>query len=93
MLRAIRFWGRSALADALAFSVKGRYERGFQALDLGGPTSSAHHLTYLWDDVRSTLGGDVEVVSSAEDINAALPLVIYDDNVGSGGQAGTIFSQ
>ena len=93
VLRAIKFWGRSALADALAFSVAGRYRGGFQALELGGPTSSAHHLTYLWDDVRSTLGGDVEIVSSAEDIGATWPLVIYDDNVGSGGQAGTILSQ
>jgi hypothetical protein len=33
------------------------------------------------------------VVSSAGEIKANLPMVIYDDNVGSGGQAGTVFSQ
>jgi hypothetical protein len=40
MLSAIRFWGRSALSDALAFSVAGRYPGGFQALGLGAQTSS-----------------------------------------------------
>ncbi len=86
VLSAIRFWGRSALSDALAFSVTGRFSKGFQALGLGAPTSSAHHLTYLWNDVRDTLKSDLTVISSASEINSELPMVIYDDNVGFGGQ-------
>ena len=93
VLGAIRFWGRSALSDALAFSVAGRYPGGFQALGLGAVTSSAHHLTYLWDDVRAKVGSDFRVIASASEIQSQLPMVIYDDNVGSGGQAGTVFSQ
>jgi hypothetical protein len=93
LLGAIRFWGRSALSDALAFSVGGRFPGGFQALGLGAPTSSAHHLTYLWDDVRDEVGSDFRVISAANEMRSDLPLVIYDDNVGSGGQAGTVFSQ
>ena len=92
-LRAIRFWGRSALSDALAFAVDGRYPNGFQALALGAPTASGPHLTYLWDDVRGRLKIDFKVISSAADIDPKLPLVIYDDNVGSGGQASSVFSQ
>jgi hypothetical protein len=92
-LGAIRFWGRSALSDALAFSVAGRFPKGFQALGLGALTASAHHLTYLWDDVRNKLEGDLSVISSPSEIKSDLPMIIYDDNVGSGGQAGTVFSQ
>ena len=93
LLGAIRFWGRSALSDALAFSVCGRFPGGFQALGLGAPTASAHHLTYLWDDVRDRIGSDFRVISAANEMRSDLPIVIYDDNVGSGGQAGTVFSQ
>jgi hypothetical protein len=93
VLGGIKFWGRSALSDALAFSVAGRFQKGFQALSLGSPTASAHHLTYLWNDVRDRIGSDLTVISSSSEINSELPMVIYDDNVGSGGQAGTVFSQ
>ncbi|MGO9262900.1 MAG: HD domain-containing protein [Bryobacteraceae bacterium] len=93
LLSAIRFWGRSALSDALAFSVDGRYPGGFQTLGLGALTSSAHHLTYLWDDVRAKVGSGFRVIASPSEIQSNLPMVIYDDNVGSGGQAGTVFSQ
>ena len=93
LLGAIRFWGRSALSDALAFAVDGRYPDGFQALGLGALTSSAHHLTYLWDDVRAKIGNEFRVISAPSEIQSNLPMVIYDDNVGSGGQAGTVFSQ
>jgi hypothetical protein len=93
VLGALRFWGRSALSDALVFSVAGRFPKGFQALGLGAPTASAHHLTYFWDDVRDKLGCDLSVVTAPSQITGNLPIVIYDDNVGSGGQAGTVFSQ
>lgn len=92
-LTAVKYWGRSALSDALAFSVVGRYSGAFQALGLGAATSSANHLSYFWNDVRDALGVDVNVISTANQIDTKLPLVVYDDNVGSGGQAGTIFSQ
>lgn len=93
MLGGIRFWGRSALSDALAFSVGGRYPGGFQALALGAPTASGPHLNYLWDDIRGRIGSDFRVITAATEMRADLPIVIYDDNVGSGGQAGTVFSQ
>jgi hypothetical protein len=93
MLSAIRFWGRSALSDALAFAVGGHYPGGFQALGLGAQTASAHHLSYLWDDIRAKVGSAFSVIASANEIRSDLPMVIYDDNVGSGGQAGTVFSQ
>ena len=93
LLAGIRFWGRSALSDALVFSVEGRFPGGFQALGLGAPTSSSHHLTYLWDDVRKKVGNGFRVIASPREIDPNLPTVIYDDNVGSGGQAGTVFSQ
>lgn len=93
LLSAIRFWGRSALSDALTFAVAGRYPGRFQALGLGAHTSSAHHLAYLWDDIRARVGGNFRVIASAREIEANVPMVIYDDNVGSGGQAGTVFSQ
>ena len=93
VLSAVKFWGRSALSDALAFSVAQRFPSGFQALAPGAPTASGHHLTYLWDDVRGKLGSEAAVISSAAEISSELPLIIYDDNVGSGGQAGTIFGQ
>jgi hypothetical protein len=93
MLSAVRFWGRSALSDALAFAVGGRYPGGFQALGLGAQTSSGPHLAYLWDDIRAKVGSGFRVIGSASEIQSNLPMVIYDDNVGSGGQASTVFSQ
>ena len=47
VLGAIKFWGRSALSDALAFSVAGRFQKDFKRLVwvlLGAPTASANHL-------------------------------------------------
>lgn len=93
LLGAVRFWGRSALSDALAFAVYGHFPRGFQALGLGAATASGPHLAYLWDDVRTKLQCDVSAISSVSEMRSDLPIVIYDDNVGSGGQAGTVFSQ
>lgn len=93
VLSAIRFWGRLALSDALVFSIGERYRAGFQALALGAPTASATHLAYLWDDVRARVSCDFRVIASPSEIDSSLPMVIYDDNVGSGGQAGTVFSQ
>src|SRR6202043_260235 len=37
ILAAVKFWGRAALADALALSVAGRFPQGVQVLALGGP--------------------------------------------------------
>jgi len=47
----------------------------------------------LWDDVRDRLQSDLSAISSTSEIKSDLPIVIYDDNVGSGGQAATVFSQ
>lgn len=93
VITGLKYWGRAALSDALTFAVADRFKEGFQAVALGAPTASAAHLSYLWEDARERITGDVKVVSSAAEILGDLPLVIYDDNVGSGGQASTIFSQ
>ncbi len=93
VLQSLRFWGRAALSDALAFSVDSRLRENFQALAFGAPTASAHHLAYLWDDVKAKLQRDFRIIAAGSDIKDDIPLVIYDDNVGSGGQAGAILSQ
>jgi len=43
--------------------------------------------------ISSKLEVDLRVISSINEISSDLPIVIYDDNVGSGGQASTVFSQ
>jgi hypothetical protein len=62
-------------------------------MGLGGATTSAQHLSYLWDDIRSQIGIQIRVLNSIAELSADLPLLLYDDNVGSGGQGSTVLMQ
>lgn len=95
-LRAISFWDRSSLSDTLRFGAQALFGSGYptiQVFGIGGATTSANHLSYLWDDIRDRIGAQVEVLDSIEHLEPDHPLLLYDDNVGSGGQGATVFMQ
>src|SRR5205823_4168683 len=93
-LQHIRYWDRAALTDAFIALLEIRPElHSAQWLSLGGPTTSARHLTYLWPDIRKRFdlpSSGMRILSEARQINSLSPLVLYDDNVGSGGQGTTV---
>jgi HD superfamily phosphohydrolase len=94
-LSAISFWDRSALSDALRFGAEALFgsHRTVQVFGIGGATTSANHLSYLWDDVRNRIGVQIEVLNSIQQLQPTRPLLLYDDNVGSGGQGATVLMQ
>jgi HD superfamily phosphohydrolase len=96
LLENIQFWTRQALADAFRSAIEqlfGANERVVQLVSLGGPTTSAEHLQYLWDDVRSTpLPLELKVVS-IDDVQESFPVVFFDDYIGSGRQSSTVLQQ
>lgn len=95
-LTHVRFWNRAAIVDALAAGIQQTHaqERRVQVLPLGGPTASGQHLAYYFDDVRRILPGvDIVVLEGAASIEAAVPLLLYEDNVGRGGQPSTVLQQ
>jgi hypothetical protein len=96
-LQHIRYWDRVALTDAFVTLFENRPEvHSAQWLSLGGPTTSARHLTYLWPDIRKKLDVSsprMRVLSEAHEIKTDTSLVLYDDNVGSGGQGTTVLQQ
>jgi HD superfamily phosphohydrolase len=95
-LRAISFWDRTALSAALRYGVQmlfnDRTDR-VQVYGLGGATTSAQHLSYLWDDIRRDCGREISVLNSIGDVTTDAPLLLCDDNVGSGGQSSTVLMQ
>ncbi len=96
VLQHVRYWERRALADAFAMAIKQFIpaEVEHQALPLGGPMTSAHHLNYLWPDVRSLVRIEgVRVLDGPSGVHPGLPLILYDDNVGSSGQGRTVLQQ
>jgi hypothetical protein len=64
-----------------------------QVFGLGGATTSAHHLSYLWDDIRHRVRPRLRVLNAITEVTPDEPLLLYDDNVGSGGQASTVVMQ
>jgi HD superfamily phosphohydrolase len=96
-LAAINFWDRAALADALRHGVqeltREAHPLSIQVFGIGGATTSAHHLTYLWDDIRQRVGTGITVLNSMNELTPDVPLLLYDDNVGSGGQSATVLMQ
>jgi deoxynucleoside triphosphate triphosphohydrolase SAMHD1 len=96
-LRAVNFWDRAALADGLRHGVGTLYGSApsqlLQVFGIGGATTSAKHLSYLWDDIKQELGFQIRVLNSIEDLVPNFPLLLYDDNVGSGGQSSTVLMQ
>jgi len=96
LLENIQFWTRQALADAFLAAIEqlfGENERVVQLVSLGGPTTSAEHLQYLWDDVRSMpLPLELRVVN-IDDLQENAPVVFFDDYIGSGRQSSTVLQQ
>jgi len=96
-LQAVNFWDRAALSDALRHGVQTLFEgaktKTIQVLGIGGATTSAHHLSYLWDDIRKHLALEIRVLNSMNETASDIPLLLYDDNVGSGGQSSTVLMQ
>jgi hypothetical protein len=95
-LAGINFWDRAALADALLTGIEGLGMASIPAIQvfgLGGSTTSAHHLSYLWNDIREKLRPRITVLNSLNEINVDVPLILFDDNVGSGRQSATVFLQ
>jgi hypothetical protein len=95
-LAGISFWDRAALADALLSGIEqlGLISvASIQVFGLGGSTTSAQHLSYLWNDVREKLAPKLTVLNSIDEAQVDVPLVLFDDNVGSGGQSSTVLLQ
>jgi hypothetical protein len=96
-LSSLSFWDRAALSDALLHGFRGLFARSHtpfvQVFGLGGATTSAQHLSYLWDDIRQAAGTPIQVLGSLEELSSSGPLLLYDDNVGSGGQSATVLMQ
>jgi HD superfamily phosphohydrolase len=95
VLQHVQFWTRQRLADALRSfleRIQDKYET-IQLLPLGGPTTSAQHLQYLIDDIRPTVKIQLNVLRSPEECVSGIPVVLYDDYVGSGGQSCTVMQQ
>lgn len=96
VLRNVEFWSRQRLADAFGSfleSLSQEHEH-LQIVPLGGPSTSAHHLQYMFDDLRSAeLPVNISIHSSIEHCEKGIPIVLIDDYVGSGGQSATVFMQ
>jgi hypothetical protein len=96
VLQSVKYWTRRALADALRIGLQRLAERHslVQLVPLGGPTTSAEHLKYIFGDIDQTeLRLEVRLLSSMEDLRPNVPVVFYDDYIGSGGQSITVFMQ
>ena len=96
LLHSIRYWDRMSLVDSFVAAIQSRPELlRSQWIALGGPTTSARHLAYLWPDLKKMVvtGGALTLLDSpANNIDEDQLVVFYDDNVGSGGQVRPFFS-
>ena len=93
VLENIQFWTRERLADAFrSYLAAMRYEH-VQLVALGGPTTSAELLQYIMNDVKVDLPLEVTVLGSIESVEKALPVVFFDDFIGSGLQSSTVLQQ
>ena len=96
VLQSIQFWDRSAFADGFVIGLEQQFPVPgvLQCLALGGPTTSSHHLTYLWPDVIPRLSDRrITILEGAHGIRIEVPLILYDDNVGRGWQGSTVLMQ
>jgi hypothetical protein len=94
-LRKIQFWTRQRLVDAYRSyfeMLSSKYSR-VQLVALGGSTTSAEMLKYFIADIKAELPIELIVLKSIEEVSQDLPIVFYDDFVGSGGQGRTVFQQ
>lgn len=95
LLRNVRYWNRSKLVDVFSHAIEGWAADliNEQWVPLGGPTTSSHHLNYLWPDLRKGSKCPAQILGSADELQPKGPIVFYDDNIGSGGQSITVFQQ
>jgi hypothetical protein len=92
VLRNVQFWTRQRVADGFKVFFEDCTCTSMQLLALGGPTTSAGHLQYLMHDLRD-LTIDLKILGSPGEIDPAVPLVLFDDFIGSGGQSRTAVMQ
>lgn len=95
VLQHVRYWDRASITDAFAHALGdwGDEVLECQWVPLGGPTTSSHHLNYLWPDLKSQGRCPRNVLGSAEELQGGNDVVFYDDNVGSAGQSKTVLQQ
>lgn len=102
LLQKIKYWNRSAIADAFLIAFENhlsnqrnhRNHRRCQILRLGGVTTSANQLNYFWPDVQAKLPKfKLDILDSAQQIKREIPLILFDDNIGCGGQSITVLMQ
>ena len=94
-LRHIRYWNRAAIIDALSVALSGWGHDLLKAqwVPLGGPTTSSHHLNYLWPDLKRESVAPTHILGAAEELKSGKEIVFYDDNIGSAGQSKTVLQQ
>ncbi|MGP0018508.1 MAG: HD domain-containing protein [Candidatus Sulfotelmatobacter sp.] len=94
-LRNVRYWDRASIVDAFAVALSdwGNELLNEQWVPLGGPTTSSHHLNYLWPDLKKRSNAPKRILGGAEELESAETVVFYDDNVGSAGQSKTVLQQ
>lgn len=90
ILQHVQYWDRSRLTDALATLDWADDLRNAQWIPL---TTSGAQLTYLWEDLRG--GGKCPDILSAsvDQLKKDIPIIFYEDNVESAGQAKTVLQQ
>lgn len=94
-LRHVRYWDRAAIVDAFSVALSGWGSDLLkeQWVPLGGPTTSSHHLTYLWPDLKKQAQVPAHILGGAEKLQSGKVIVFYDDNIGSAGQSKTVLQQ
>jgi hypothetical protein len=95
VLQHVRYWDRVSITDAFSHALAdwGDEVVDCQWVPLGGPTTSSHHLNYLWPDLKKEGKCPRNVLGSAEELQEGSDIIFYDDNVGSAGQSKTVLRQ
>jgi HD superfamily phosphohydrolase len=93
LIEHIRFWDRPALVNALETYPCDKKRASAQWVPLGGATTSAHQMSYLWPDLKNSGKLPSTLLGSVSDLAPEKEIVFYDDNIGSAGQAVTVLQQ
>lgn len=95
VLQHVRYWDRASITDAFSLALVdwGEEILNCQWVPLGGPTTSSHHLNYLWPDLKKQGQCPRNVLGGAEELQEGSDIIFYDDNVGSAGQSKTVLQQ
>ena len=90
VLQHIQYWDRSRLTDALA-SVG--WDDDIAKAQWVPLTTSGAQLSYLWEDLKSSGRCPANMRASVEQVQGGSPIVFYEDNIESSGQAKTVLQQ